>query len=258
MELELRDASVYVGGSSRGIGLAIAEAFLAEGARVALSGRNGDALNAVAGKLTAAHGAGRVQSLAGDLAIKGIASAHLDAVAAAWGGVDVVVANAGSGRGKIGWDVGRDDWDSLLAANLFPTVELARAAVPFLKRSARGPSIVLVGSIAGLESLGAPLPYGAAKAALAHYGRSLARAVAADGIRINVVAPGNVLFPGGSWEGHLARRGDEVRRMIDAEVPLKRFGTPEEIAAVVVFLASPRAAFVTGSCVVVDGGQTRS
>jgi 3-oxoacyl-[acyl-carrier protein] reductase len=239
---------VYVGGSSRGVGLAIAEEFLAEGARVALSGRNTGVLDASANRLASAHGANRVLALGGDLGAAGVAVAHLDAVASAWGGIDVVVANAGSGRGKVGWDVSREGWEALLGANLFPAVELAHTAVSHLKRSTRGPNIVLIGSIAGLEALGAPLPYGAAKAALAHY----------EGIRVNVVAPGNILFPGGSWEGHLARRGDEVRRMIDAEVPLKRFGTPDEIAAIVVFLASPRAAFVTGSCVVADGGQTRS
>jgi 3-oxoacyl-[acyl-carrier protein] reductase len=119
-------------------------------------------------------------------------------------------------------------------------------------------SIVLIGSIAGLESLGAPIPYGTAKAALEHYGKDLARRVGRYGVRVNTVAPGNILCPGGAWERKLDADAAGVNAMIAAEVPLGRFGAPEEIGAAVAFLASDRAAFLTGSCLVADGGQTRA
>jgi 3-oxoacyl-[acyl-carrier protein] reductase len=124
-------------------------------------------------------------------------------------------------------------------------------------RSRQG-SIVLVASIVGLESTRAPLPYSAAKAALINYGKNLAWEVGPLNVRVNCVAPGNILFPGGSWERHLAERRDDVLREVDSEVPLQRFGRVEEVADLIVFLSSDRAAFITGSCVVADGGQTRS
>ena len=115
----------------------------------------------------------------------------------------------------------------------------------------------MVASIAGLESSSAPLPYSAAKAALLNYGKNLARQLGPFNVRVNSVAPGNILFPGGSWERHLAERRDEVLKLIEAEVPLRRFGRPDEIADLIVYLSSERAAFITGSCIIADGGQTR-
>jgi 3-oxoacyl-[acyl-carrier protein] reductase len=134
-------------------------------------------------------------------------------------------------------------------------VRLAQAAIPYLQR--RGGSILFIGSIVGVEATAAPLPYSAAKAALANYSKNLSRAVAEYGIRVNCLAPGNVLFPGGSWERHLNERREEVEDMISREVPQKRFGTPEEIAEFAAYLVSPRAGFATGGCYVIDGGQTR-
>ena len=119
-------------------------------------------------------------------------------------------------------------------------------------------SLVFIASITAVEGTVAPLPYSAAKAALVNYAGNLARVAACDNIRVNCVAPGNVLFEGGSWERHLEQRRDEVLKYIRAEVPQNRFGTVDEIADVAVFLSSDRAGFVTGACWTVDGGQTRS
>jgi 3-oxoacyl-[acyl-carrier protein] reductase len=181
----------------------------------------------------------------------------LDAIQDRWGRLDCVVANIGTGRGLGGWDLQEADWEGLLDANLASSYRLVQNVLPAMT-SARHGSIVLVASIVGLESSTAPLPYGAAKAALINYGKNLARQAGPFNVRVNSVAPGNVLFPGGSWERHLEERRDEVLEQIEREGPLRRFAKPEEIADLIVFLSSDRASFVTGACVVADGGQTRS
>lgn len=256
MNLALQDRVVIVGGSSRGIGLATARAFLAEGSRVVLTGRDGDSLEQVERDLKASFGGDRVIAHVGDLSAPPVAAAAVAAACREWKQVDSVVANVGSGRASSGWEVSEDEWASVFQTNFVASRRLVEAALPTMVAARRG-SIVMTASIVGIESLNAPIPYSSAKAALVSYAKNLARQVAASGIRVNVVAPGNVLVPGGSWERKREDRPDDVRGYIDREVPMKRFGTPEEIAAVILFLASDCASFVTGACVVADGGQTR-
>ena len=186
-------------------------------------------------------------------------SGSADALEQTWerfGRLDCVVANVGSGTGERGAQLARAEWDRLYSVNLWTSVVLAQAALRRLREN--GGSIVLIASIAGLESLGAPIPYATAKAALIQYAAELSRVVAADGVRVNAVAPGNILFPGGSWERLTTSDPERWRSYLEREVPLARFGTPEEIADAVVFLASERSSFTTGACLVVDGGQTRA
>jgi 3-oxoacyl-[acyl-carrier protein] reductase len=166
------------------------------------------------------------------------------------------VANVGSGSGTAGWDVPEEEWLRVFQQNLFGAASIARAAIPALVRSAR-PSITLVASIAGVEAIRAPVPYSAAKAAVVSMGKALSWELGPRGIRMNVVAPGNVLFPGGTWDRKLNERRESIEEYVRQEVPLARFGRPEEIADTIVFLASERSRFTTGACVVVDGGQTR-
>jgi 3-oxoacyl-[acyl-carrier protein] reductase len=166
---------------------------------------------------------------------------------------DVVVANIGSGALPRGWDVETDAWKSAFQLNVFGSMALLRTFLPKMVQRGTG-SVVVIGSIAGLEAVPAPITYAAAKAALAAAAQSLSRQVA--GVRVNVVAPGNVIFPGGSWERRQREDPAGVRAYVEAEVPLGRFATPNEIADLVVFVASDRAAFLTGACLVIDGGQS--
>jgi len=257
MDLHLQDKVVLVAGSSRGIGLATARAFLSEGSRTVITGRDGARLSAARTELASEFDEARLIAFEGDLRDAAIIKAMLETVGDRWGPLDCLVANIGTGRGPVGWAPEETDWQRLIEENLGSTYRLVKEVLPAMTEARRG-SIVLVASIVGLESTAAPLPYSAAKAALINYGKNLARQLGPSGVRVNSVAPGNILFPGGSWERHLNERRDEVLRQIDAEVPLRRFGRPEEIADLIVFLSSDRAAFITGSCVVADGGQTRS
>lgn len=257
MDLHLADKVVLVAGSSRGVGLATARAFLAEGSRTVVTGRDGATLRRAQAELEAEFGRDRLAAYEGDLCDPETIATILASVNDRWGSLDCLVANVGSGRGPAGWAPDESDWQRLIETNLACTYRLVQRVLPAMTEARRG-SIVVVASIAGLESSGAPLPYGAAKAALVSYAKNLARRMGPFDVRVNSVAPGNILFPGGSWERHLAERRDEVLAEIDAEVPLRRFGRPEEIADLILFLSSDRAAFITGSCVVADGGQTRS
>ena len=256
VDLRLEDKVALVAGSSRGIGLATARAFLAEGARTVITGRGSTELAQSRASLESEFSPGQLMACEGDLSHPEDIKEVLAAVGDRWGPPDCLVANVGNGRGPLGWNLGESDWHRLFEENLSGTYRLVQQVLPNMIRSGHG-SIVLVASIVGLESTPAPLPYSAAKAALISYGKNLARQVGPSNVRVNSVAPGNILFPGGSWERNLAERPDEVLRDIQAGVPLQRFGRAEEVADLIVFLSSDRAAFITGSCIVADGGQTR-
>jgi len=254
MDLELQDKVALVAGSSRGIGKAIAARLLEEGARVCLTGRDVSALdNCIAG-LGRSHPEGNMLAIPGDFTDEATIRASLAAIGEKWGGLDILIANLGSGSGKSGWEQSEAEWQRVFQLNFWGSVRLAQVAIPELIK--RGGCIVFIASIVGLEMTAAPLPYSAAKAALINYSKNLARTVAADGVRVNAVAPGNIFFPGGSWERHFAQRREQVEQYIAEQVPQKRFGAPEEIAALVVFLSSSAAAYSTGACYVMDGGQT--
>ncbi len=253
MDLGLKDKAILVAGSSRGIGRSIAEFLLEEGARVCISGRNREFVATAERDLSSK---GQVIGFSGDLSDAGIVALIIQLIQEKWGALDALVANLGTGRGTSGWDPPEDDWDRLFLQNFHASRRLAGAAIPLLERQGGG-SIVFISSITGVEATPAPLAYSAAKAALINYSKNLSRQVADKNIRVNCIAPGNIVFQGGSWEQRLRSDRESVARMLKAEVPMNRLGTPGEIAGLAAFLCSGQASFVTGSCFVADGGQTR-
>lgn len=245
MNLGLEGKVAFVSGASRGIGLAIARALHAEGCRLALAARGRDGLEAAAATMPGStlH--------AGDAVVE--ARAMIDA-ASGDAGLDILVCNAGSGRSVPPGQETEAEWRRVLDENLYTSLNMIEAARPRLNR---GGAIICISSIAGLAALGAPIAYSAAKAALNAAVKGLARPLAAEGLRINAIAPGNILFEGGAWDRKLREDRAGVEAMLAREVAQARLGTPDEIAALAVFLASPCASFITGSIVVADGGQLR-
>jgi 3-oxoacyl-[acyl-carrier protein] reductase len=255
LNLGLTDKRVLIAGASRGIGLAVAEGFLCEGARVALLARTAGPLKAASADLAKQYGPERVLALAADCADAGAWPGVLDRLRSSWGGLDIAVANVGDGRSVP--DALPDEERFALSWRInFKSAETtARATLPLLEKS--GGCLLFVSSIAALEVIGAPTDYSVAKSALLALSKQMARKLAPR-VRVNCLAPGNVYFPGGSWDAKIQADAGRVEALIASTVPMNRFGTPEEMADAVVFLCSDRASFITGTCLVVDGGQTVS
>jgi 3-oxoacyl-[acyl-carrier protein] reductase len=258
MELGLGGKAAVVTGSSRGLGRAIALELGREGARVCLSARGKDALEDAAGAVRA-HGA---EAIAVPADVTTDAGAHrvVDATLAAFGRIDVLVNNVGGASGGTFQDSSLEDWQRAIDLNLGSAVRLARLVVPHMKQRGGG-AIVNIASIYGREWGGTYVcrpTYVAAKAAEIGMAKALALELAPLGIRVNTVAPGSILFPGGGWERRQAEDPTGIAAFIRRDLPLGRFGQPEEVARVVAFLASDAASLVVGACLNVDGGQSRS
>ena len=256
MDLQLQNKVAFIAGSTRGIGRAIAQAFLAEGANVVVTGRQEKDVQKTASAFKTEFGNERVLEFSGDLCDSQLIAAVVAGTREQWGGIDCLVANVGSGTARPGWRLEHEDWDGVFETNFWSCTRVVEAVLPMMIERGHG-SIVMTSSIVGVESVNAPLTYSAAKAAMVNYSKNLARGVGPNGIRVNCIAPGNILFPGGSWEKKLQEKREFFANYVQTEVALQRFGAPHEIANLVVFLASSRADFITGACVVADGGQTR-
>lgn len=253
MNLELTNKVFIVSGSSRGIGKGIADVLLKEGARVAITGLDAEEVHDTYEEFSVIF-PGKIIECGGDLNKKGTLLLLEISVREKWERVDGLIANAGAVKPVASWEIPDEDWEWYFKANFRVAVRFVTHFIPYLKET-RG-SIVFIGSIAGLEDIGAPLPYSASKAALTMYAKGLARKLAPDSIRVNTISPGNVIFPGGNWDNKRKSDPEGIEKMLKEKVPLQQFGAPHDIGNLAAFLVSDKARFITGSSIVIDGGQT--
>lgn len=257
MDLELTGKVAIVTGSTRGLGLATATALLAEGCRVTICARNEKGLAEATAKLAPlAGGAERLLGVQADLATDEGVAAVVTRTMEAFGGLDILVNNVGLGRGAGILDTSDRDWQEAFDHTLFPAIRASRLAVPLMRKRGGG-SIVMIASIWGRES-GGRMTYNAVKAAEISLAKAMAQQLAKDNIRVNSVAPGSIRFAGGSWDRRVQEDPEGMADFVRRELPFGRFGRPEEVGAVVAFLVSPRASWISGASVPVDGCQSRS
>jgi 3-oxoacyl-[acyl-carrier protein] reductase len=253
MDLGLNGRVALVTGSSRGIGRGIALRLAEEGADVLLCARGSEALDAAVG---AATGPGRAVGVVADVTTADGAARVVEAALEEFGGVDIVVNNVGGSGARTFDAMDSADLQDVLDRNLFPAVNVSHAALPAL-RARGGGVIAVISSIWGREGGGSP-SYNIAKAAEISLAKAMANDLAKDRIRVFSVAPGSTLFPGGSWERRINDDPEGIAAFIERDLPWGRLGSVDEIADVVAFLVSPRASWVVGTCVTIDGGQSHS
>ena len=250
MDLGLKAKNVLVTGGSKGIGLAVAELFADEGANVAICARNADevakVVTGLAGKGVKAWGQG--VDVADPMALKG----WIEAAASELGGIDCIVCNVSA----LAVGDTPETWEKSFRTDMMHTVNAVAAALSYLEKS-KAASIIIVSSVSGFEVDFAAGSYGAFKAALIHYAKGLSNQLVAKGIRVNAVSPGNTYFEGGIWH-NIESGSPELYQSTLAANRSGRFGTPQEVAAGVVFLSSPTASRISGTNLIIDGALTKA
>src|SRR5271155_4659015 len=254
MDLGLNGKVAMITGASRGLGRAMAAALAAEGVRLSLCARGAEALDAAAAEL---KGAGhQVIAEAADINDAVAMGRWTADTVEAHGGIDILVNNAGGARAGTIQQLDDAGWLAAFELNFFSAVRLSRLCAEAMEKRGGG-SIINISSIYGREA-GGPLTYNASKAAMISFTKMLARELAPKGVRVNSIAPGSILYPGGTWEGLFKANPAFEKDFVSHEFPAGRLGRPDEVAYAVVMLASPRASWITGTCIPVDGAQGRS
>lgn len=254
MDLGLKGKVAMVTGASRGIGRAITLGLVAEGCRVSACARGQAGVDQLAKEIT--ERGGESLAMAVDVMEEQQARRWVEETQKRFGQVDILVNNVGGSRLGGNLNATLDDWKAGFTLNFFSALDLCRLVVPLMTARKSG-CVINIASVYGRE-WGGPMTYNAAKAAMISLSKEMARELAPQGIRVNSVAPGSILFPGGSWEKRQKDNPEMIAAFVKAELPFGRFGKPEEVADVVVFLASERAYWVSGACINVDGCQSRS
>lgn len=249
MDLGLSGKKAVITGSTRGIGRAIANLLAAEGAELAICSRNQEEVDQAIKELSAAGA--KVHGAAVDVADKEAYQGWITQMGEALGGIDIFVPNVSAGGGNMS----EEGWLNNFNVDLMGTTRGVEAAMPFLEKSSAG-SIVVISSTAGVETFMGPQPYNAIKGALVIHAKQLSQALAPAGIRVNCVSPGPVFIEGGAWD-YIKENMADLYDATLAQIPQGRFGSAEEIANAVAFLASPAASLITGVNLVADGGFTK-
>lgn len=249
MDLNLKNKIALVTGSSSGIGKAIASTLSKEGCKVILNSLNLDRLQKTASQLNCEY-------IHGDVSTNEKSKYLIESFIKKYHRLDILVCNVGSGKSKPPGEEDEEEWLNMLRINLFSSTNIIKHAHKYLIVS--NGVILCISSICGKAALDAPIAYSGSKAALNSFVQNSARVLAKDGIRINALLPGNINFPGSTWEAKLINREQETTSMIEREVPLKRFGNIDEVATLATVLCSNKIGFVTGALYTIDGGQLRS
>lgn len=253
MNLELKDKVVVVTGGTRGIGKQIAMDFLSQGSKVVMIAREypkDDSFD----KLLLEH-TGSLELILCDVTnAESVHDCFMQALVK-WNRIDIVLANVGNGASTQQPVSDMVQWNKIWDINFTSAVNTAREFFEELSRN--NGSLIFISSIAGIEFIGAPTDYSTAKSALIAFAKSLSHRLAPN-VRVNVVVPGNIWTDEGTWKNKKAKDPEGVTNMLNTKVPMKRFGTTAEVSNAVLFLSSSKASFITGACLVVDGGQTVS
>jgi 3-oxoacyl-[acyl-carrier protein] reductase len=254
MDLGLTGKVALVTGGSRGIGRSIGQALAREGCRLAICARGVEQLNLTAQELRDLGA--EVVAVPADVTQATGQRAVVEAALQEFGQIDILVNNAGGGGGPTFAQTSDEEWEAAFDLTFWPSVRLSRMVVPAMRARGSG-VIIMISSIYGREWGGRPA-YQSVKSAQISLSKAMAREFAPHGIRVNTVAPGSIRFPGGSWDRRCQDDPEGMARFVASDMPLGRFGRPEEVADAVAFLASERASLIVGACLTVDGCQSRS
>jgi len=257
MDLQLEDKVAVITGSSKGLGLAAARALVEEGARVTICARGREVLRRAATNLRAAAGReDAVLDVEADVTSAAGCETVLRRSLDRFGRIDILVNNVGKAGGGDIASTPDEEWQSAIDQTLFPAIRMSRLVVPEMRKAGSG-VILMIASIWGRES-GGRMTYNAVKAAEISLAKAMAQQLAADNIRVNSVAPGSISFEGGTWWKRQQEDPAGIAEFIKRDLPFGRFGTAEEVGSVVAFLASPKASWISGACITVDGCQSRA